>query len=58
MAAANKLRRLFKDTTVRDGFAKAQELLPTERRYKRVASIKTPYAADVYVEPKFANDDE
>jgi hypothetical protein len=53
----NRLRPLFAGSTVRDAFMKAQVLLPEEHRYRRVASIKTPYGADVYVEPQSRDGD-
>jgi hypothetical protein len=55
--AHNRLLPLFAGTTVRDAFLKAQTLLPAEHRYRRVASIKTPYGADVYVEPESKDGD-
>jgi hypothetical protein len=46
-----RLRPLFAEASVRAAFSNAQELLPASQRYRRVAGIKTPYGADVYVEP-------
>ena len=46
-----RLRPLFADAPVREAFSTAQEMLPATQRYRRVAGIKTPYGADVYVEP-------
>jgi hypothetical protein len=47
-----RIRPLFAGVPVREAFVTAQDLLPAKHRYRRVASIKTPYAADVYVEPE------
>ncbi len=56
-AILERLRPLFADAPVREAFIRAQELLPPEHRYKRVAGIKNPYGADVYVEPALADDE-
>jgi hypothetical protein len=50
-----RIRPLFAGVPVREAFVTAQDLLPAKQRYRRVASIKTPYAADVYVEPESSN---
>jgi hypothetical protein len=50
-AIRSRLQPLFADGTVRAAFLSAQEMLPAGHRYRRVAGIKTPYGADVYVEP-------
>jgi hypothetical protein len=50
-AIRSQLQPLFSDGTVRAAFLSAQEMLPAGQRYRRVAGIKTPYCADVYVEP-------
>lgn len=50
-----RIRPLFAGVPVREAFVSAQDLLPAKQRYRRVASIKTPYAADVYVEPESSN---
>jgi hypothetical protein len=51
-----RLRPLFAGASVREAFSTAQEMLPATQRYRRVAGIKTPYSADVYVEPVEAGD--
>jgi hypothetical protein len=53
-----RLRPLFVDAPIRDAFVKAQDLLPAERRYRRIVGIKSPYGADVYVEPLMDEDED
>jgi hypothetical protein len=61
-ASYARIRPMFAGVPVREAFVTAQDLLPTGQRYRRVASIKTPYGADVYVEPEavrsLRNDDD
>jgi hypothetical protein len=56
--ADKRLRPLFANGSIREAFAKAQELLPADRRYRRLVGIKSPYGADVYVEPLIDGDDD
>jgi len=55
-AARARLQPLFASATVREAFSTAQEMLPGKQRYRRVAGIKTPYGADVYVQPAEAGE--
>jgi len=50
-AIDERLRPLFTNASAREGFVIAQDMLPEGQRYRRVAGIKTPYGADVYVAP-------
>lgn len=56
-AARQKLHTHFlSGEPLRDAFASAQAMLPKGRRYKRLARIKSPWPADVYLEPEEADD--
>lgn len=47
-----KLSPAFQSDNPRTAFDTAQELLPPNRRYKRLAKIKGRWPADVYLEPE------
>lgn len=48
----DRLKPAFESDNPRTAFESAQDLLPAERRYKRLAKIKGPWPADVYLEPE------
>ncbi len=49
-AAKETIRGCF-DVSNRDGFARAQVMLPEKRRYEKLASTEDPWPADVWAEP-------
>lgn len=53
--AAERLRPVFENRSIREGFAEAQALLPEKRRYERLGGVEDPWPADVYA---MAPDDE
>jgi len=52
--ARTQLEPLFADG-VRDGFARAQRVLPEKRRHQLLASLEAPWPADVYRAPEDAD---
>lgn len=51
-AAIERLDAVFEGRDMRDGFARAQALLPAHRKYEWLGSVDQPWAADVYLIPE------
>lgn len=51
-SAEVRLAPHFEGKTPREAFAAAQAVLPEDSRYRRLAKIRGPWPADIYVEPE------